>query len=81
MPEPMLGGGADEKQQLIRSEKAKTGYKGVVASKGRYMAQCDTAPCRINYLGIFGECGSYLQKSWRQQLDTCQSHRTRASPP
>jgi hypothetical protein len=38
---------------LIRSDKAKTGYKGVTASNDRYMAKCNTSPCRLNHLGIF----------------------------
>jgi hypothetical protein len=37
----------------IRSDKAKSGYKGVTASKGRYQAKCNTPPCRGNYLGLF----------------------------
>ena len=39
---------------LIRSDKNKTGYKGVHADRGRYMATCTTATCRNNYLGSFG---------------------------
>ena len=38
---------------LIRSDKAKSGYKGVTALNGRYHAQCNIAPCRHNYLGRF----------------------------
>ena len=40
----MLGGKRDEKQQLIRSDQNKTGYKGVAANHGRYNVQCNTAP-------------------------------------
>jgi hypothetical protein len=50
---------------LIRSDKGKTGYKGVRASHGRYRAQCDTPPCDYNYLGRFDTledaAQSYLQ--------------------
>ena len=67
----MLGGG--DGQQLIRSDKAKSGYKGVTANKGRYRAQCTTAPCRNNNLGAFDTpedaAQAYLQ---HQQLrSTC----------
>ena len=59
----MLGGG--DGQQLIRSVKNKTGYKGVAANKGRYYAQCNTSPCSQNYLGSFDTpedaAQSYLQ--------------------
>ena len=38
---------------LIRSDKAKTGYKGVHPDKGRYKTECTTASCHNNYLGRF----------------------------
>ena len=51
--------------QLIRSDKAKTGYKGVTAVTGRYHAKCQTSPCRLNHLGTFDipedAAQSYLQ--------------------
>jgi hypothetical protein len=43
----MLGGG-DGQRQLIRSDRTKTGYKGVVANFGRYKAKCTTPPCSNN---------------------------------
>jgi hypothetical protein len=41
---------------LIRSDRKdnKTGYKGVHPNMGRYQATCNTPPCRLNHLGIFG---------------------------
>ena len=39
---------------LIRSNRAKTGYKGVRPDHGRFQATCDTPTCRGNNLGIFG---------------------------
>ena len=61
------------KHLLIRSDKAKSGYKGVAASKGRYSANCDTPPCHGNNLGAFDTpedaAQAYLQ---HQQLrSTC----------
>jgi hypothetical protein len=38
---------------LIRSDRGKTGYKGVVAQYGRYRANCATLPCRSNHLDTF----------------------------
>ena len=38
---------------LIRSDKAKSGFKGVSARRGRYQAECNIAPCDHNYLGTF----------------------------
>ena len=50
-----MGGGVDEKQQiLIRSDKAKTGFKGVQPHNGRFQARCNTPPCHHNHLGTFG---------------------------
>ena len=43
-----------QKHLLIRSDRAKTGYKGVYQQDGRYKAQCDTPPCHNSYLGRFG---------------------------
>ena len=39
---------------LIRSDKAKSGYKGVHQNKGRYEAGCTTSSCHHNHLGSFG---------------------------
>ena len=39
---------------LIRSDVAKSGYKGVITRDGRYTANCQTAPCGHNHLGSFG---------------------------
>jgi hypothetical protein len=51
--------------QLMRSEKAKTGYKGVSVNRGRCYSQCTTPPCRNNHLGIFSSpedaAQAYLQ--------------------
>ena len=64
----MLGGG--EGQQLIRSDKAKSGYKGVTVNDGRYQAECDTPPCSSNHLGTFDTpedaARSYLQHHQQQ---------------
>jgi hypothetical protein len=61
----MLGGGDGQQQQLIRSDKAKSGYKGVHAQDGRYRTKCNTPPCHLNYLGSFDTpedaAQSYLQ--------------------
>jgi hypothetical protein len=38
---------------LIRSDKSSTGFKGVFQNHGRFMARCDTPPCRNNHLGTF----------------------------
>ena len=52
-------------EQLIRSARSKTGYKGVSPHKGRYQAKCSTSPCRKNNLGTFDipedAAQSYLQ--------------------
>ena len=64
----MLGGG--DGQQLIRSDKAKSGYKGVHANQGWYTAKCSTSPCRHNHLGSFDTpedaAQSYLQH-WEEK--------------
>jgi hypothetical protein len=39
---------------LIRSDKGKTGYKGVKPVGSRYQAACTTPPCRLDHLGTFG---------------------------
>ena len=44
------GGG----EQLVRSEKGVSGFKGVAPNHGRYQATCDMSPCRHNHLGVFG---------------------------
>ena len=38
---------------LIRSDKNKTGYKGVAPNHGRYRAECITSTCHHNNLGTF----------------------------
>ena len=43
---------------LIRSDKGKTGYKGVVANHSRYSAKCNTPPCHSNRLGTFDTPGA-----------------------
>jgi hypothetical protein len=48
--------GTDEREQLlIRSDRAKTGYKGVYKVEGGYgyRALCNTSPCSFNHLGCF----------------------------
>jgi hypothetical protein len=40
--------------QLIRSDRAKSGYKGVSQSRERYQAACTTPPCHNNHFGTFG---------------------------
>ena len=40
-------------RQLIRSDKNKTGYKGVAAHSGRDKGQCNAPPCHGNNLGAF----------------------------
>jgi hypothetical protein len=39
---------------LIKSDRSTTGFKGVSANKDKFTAKCDTAPCHANYLGNFG---------------------------
>ena len=43
----------DGEEHLIRSDRAKTGFKGVTLHQGRYQAQCKTSPCGQNFLGMF----------------------------
>jgi acyl-CoA synthetase (NDP forming) len=66
----MMGGGEGQQQHLIRSDKNKTGYKGVSALDGRYMATCNTPPCHKNNLGTFDTpedaAQSYLQH-WEEK--------------
>jgi hypothetical protein len=38
---------------LIRSDKAKSGYKGVHPHRGRFEVKCATPPCHHNHLGSF----------------------------
>ena len=38
---------------LIRSDRGRTGYKGVHPDHGRYKANCDSSPCHRNHLGMF----------------------------
>jgi hypothetical protein len=38
---------------LIKSQ-CKSGFKGVEPSKDKFLARCNTAACRNNYLGSFG---------------------------
>ena len=40
-------------EQLIRSDRSSTGYRGVHPHMDRYQAQCTTPPCHNNYLGSF----------------------------
>jgi hypothetical protein len=63
---------------LIRSDKAKTGYKGVRPLKGRYQAQCTTPPCHDNYLGNFGTSEEGAQAYLQHQQH---SHNHQAAPP
>ena len=55
---------------LIRSDRTKTGYKGVHRDKGRYQAKCHTPPCHNNYLGIFGT----PEEAAQAYLQHCQTH-------
>ena len=43
----------DGAEQLMPSDKNRTGYKGVHPHKGRYKTECTTPPCRNNYFGTF----------------------------
>ena len=76
--------GCDEEEQhlLIRSDKAKTGYKGVTPNHGRYQAECTTSPCRYNYLGHFGTleeaAQAYLQHREKQHPEQLKKER---APP
>jgi hypothetical protein len=77
----MLGG--DGQQQLIRSDKGKTGYRGVYPHKGRYEAKCNTPPCHYKYLGTFDTpedaAQSYLQHYQKKHPEELQQER--APPP
>ena len=50
----LSGCDGEEQHLLIRSDKGKTGYKGVHPHRGRHQATCDTSPCRNNHLDTFG---------------------------
>jgi hypothetical protein len=55
---------------LIRSDKNKSGYKGVFADKGRYKAICNTPPCLHNHLGMFGtpeEAAQVYLQHWEKK--------------
>jgi hypothetical protein len=58
---------------LIRSDKSSTGFKGVRLNRGRYQAQCTTAPCRNKSLGVFDTpeeaAREYLQHRLRHDDD------------
>jgi len=58
---------------LIRSDRAKSGDKGVVANGGRYHAQCFTPPCHHNHLGMFDTpeeaAQAYLQHYGKEHPD------------
>ena len=83
-----MGRGLYEKQQLVRSDKGKTGYKGVSLVEGRYLAKCTTAPCRHTHLGTFATpedaavsrtCSTMkrsTRRSWRRCNITFSSGRT-----
>jgi hypothetical protein len=77
--------GCDEEEQehlSIRSDKGKTGYKGVHPHRGRHQATCDTSPCRNIYLGPFGTpeegAQAYLQHHQKQHPEKLKKER--ASP-
>jgi hypothetical protein len=67
---------------LIRSDKGKTGYKGVAAYNGRYITRCNIAPCHDNYLGTFDTpedaAQSYLQHGEKQHPEKLEKER---APP
>jgi hypothetical protein len=63
---------------LIRSDKGKTGYKGVGASYGRYQAKCDTSPCHCYSLGSFGTPEEAAQAYLQHQQH---NHNHQAAPP
>jgi hypothetical protein len=64
---------------LIRSDRNKTGYKGVHSDKGRYQAKCNTPPCRRNHLGTFDtleEAGqAYLQHYQKEHPEELKKER------
>jgi acyl-CoA synthetase (NDP forming) len=70
---------------LIRSDKAKSGYKGVSLRGGRYRASCDTAPCRKNKLGIFDTpedaAQAYLQHYEKKHPKELEKERAPLPPP
>jgi hypothetical protein len=70
---------------LIRSDKAKTGYKGVIVIDGRYQAKCTTSPCRHNHLGMFGTpeyaAQSYLQHHQEKHLEVYDEDEEASPPP
>jgi hypothetical protein len=43
-----------EEHLLMRSDKNQTGFKGVGQYKGRFIARCNTRPCRHSHLASFG---------------------------
>jgi hypothetical protein len=54
----------------MRSEKNRTGYKGVAANYGRFKSQCKTLPCLNNHLGSFNtmEAAAYAYlQHWEEK--------------
>ena len=68
---------------LIRTDRATTGFKGVVPNKGRYQARCDTSTCHHNHLGTFDipeeAAQAYLQH--REKKHPKELEKERAPPP
>ena len=67
---------------LIRSGRSSTGYKGVRAHYGRYQAQCGTPPCTLGSLGTFDTkeeaAQAYLQHRGREHQAALEKERKAA---
>jgi hypothetical protein len=71
----------DDGEELVRSDTAKSGYKGVGAQFGRFQAKCTTSTCR-NSLGTFGTpeeaAQAYLQHYRKEHPEELEKER---APP
>ena len=61
-----------QKHLLIRSDRARTSFKGVHQHKDRYKAECNRSPCRLNYLGTF-DAPEEAAQAYLQHLQQCHS--------
>jgi hypothetical protein len=67
-----------EDDQLQRSSRNKSGFKGVGARGNKYHAQCSTPPCRCHNLGSFDTPEEAAQAHYRHFEET--AHDDKAAP-